>query len=77
MPDRWLSKPFDRRERNFEPQPRCDQKVIVNGPHDRLWRIQRYGDDAMRCTFPAVCEIDGKHYCARHGGEIALRKLLD
>ena len=57
---------------------RCEAKVIVIGEHVVNWRKERYGDneDWDRCTRPATVVIDDRCFCTRHGGELALSKLL-
>ena len=38
----------------------------------------KYDDeDPTKCKRRSVVMIDGKPYCATHGGEIALQKLID
>lgn len=34
------------------------------------------GFDVNRCAMSSAFEIDGKHYCARHAGMVALQILL-
>jgi hypothetical protein len=56
---------------------RCCAKVIVIGEHSVEWRKHRYGEeDWDRCTRPATVVIDDRAFCTRHGGELALSKLL-
>jgi hypothetical protein len=54
----------------------CDAKVIVTGKHQISWRRERYGEDFNRCSFPATVVIDDRNFCSRHGGELALARLL-
>lgn len=54
----------------------CEAKVIVTGKHQISWRRERYGEDFNRCSFPSTVEIDDRKFCARHGGELALARLL-
>lgn len=56
--------------------PRCQHNVQMNGDYSQSWRKNRYGDNWQKCTFPSVVEIDGKHYCRRHGGQIVLDKYI-
>lgn len=55
----------------------CDAKVIITGKHQISWRIEKYGDDFNRCSFPATVVIDDRSFCSRHGGELALARMLD
>lgn len=81
MTNRWLpDAPILPKRRGAPAQPvrpRCEQKVWINGAGDERWRKGRYGEvDWDRCTRDGRCEIDGHFYCTRHGGEIALARLL-
>ena len=58
-------------ERITHSQPRCDaarQTVYTD------WYEERHPD--KRCRFRGKYLIDGKHYCARHAGQIALDHLV-
>lgn len=56
---------------------RCAANVIVIGQHNIEWRKHRYGEnDWQRCTRPATVVIDDRAFCTRHGGELALARLL-
>ena len=50
-------------------------------PQCEAQRTERYwSDDAttdLQCTFQSRYRIDGKHYCARHAGIVALRILIE
>lgn len=61
-----------------EERPRCIAKVMVIGDHARRWRKAEFGDspDWDRCSRPSTVVIDNKPLCGRHGGELALAKLL-
>jgi hypothetical protein len=61
----------------IEYRDRCQATVIVIGSHTIEWRKHRYGEeDWDRCTRPATVVIDDRAFCTRHGGEVALSKLL-
>lgn len=71
----WIGTPPFRRDWPQDP-PQCEHEVMVIGSHIVQYRKKHYGPRWKLCSFPARCVIDGRNYCARHGGEIALRKLL-
>lgn len=59
----------------------ADVKEIIS---NRLvkWRQDRFllrhpGGDPLKCQHGATVEIDGKFYCTKHGGGIALRRWLN
>ncbi len=58
----------------IEPMPRPDT------PQCEALRSERYWSDTpttdTQCTFRSRYVIDGKHYCARHAGKVALEKLM-
>lgn len=59
------------------PVPPPDRKCSFIVPANTFlneWRLQRYPDRPRECRHGAYVEIDGKAYCARHGGKIALEK---
>lgn len=59
------------------PAPMCQGEVALT-PHLRQWRRERMPADMLeRCTRSSTWEIDGKHYCALHAGQIALRILAE
>lgn len=61
--------------------PQCC--IVVDAPpHSKDWRLQRYAK--MRPHFaPELCQhessfqIDGKHYCKAHAGQIVMKKWID
>ncbi|MET4238600.1 hypothetical protein [Bradyrhizobium sp. RT10b] len=62
------------------PTPQCSEVVYSVG-HDQQWRIKWYserrpGNDPTRCQHESNIEIDGKPYCRRHAGSIALSKWI-
>ncbi len=47
----------------------------------RRWRQERFKKlrpdmDPQKCQRESVVQIDGKYYCANHGGKVALKKWL-
>lgn len=65
------------------PRPRVQCSVVVDDPPGVPgWRRRHYASDRTstdhtRCQFQSVVKIDGKVYCARHAGNVALRILLE
>lgn len=50
-------------------------------PQCEAQRQNRYANDRgsvlPACTLASSFVIDGKHYCKKHAGDVALRKLMD
>lgn len=64
----------------WRPRPKCDGQIRPQSEYQAQWRSRRYGKDGrdpMACIRLATVEIDGKHYCSLHGGEIALARLCE
>ena len=64
----WLDPEHGKKPKMYFPQ--CDAERITKYRRDKpgSWR---------KCTRPAVVNIDGKNYCAQHGGKIALQQLVE
>jgi len=60
--------------------PQCSSLVSDNQLTLRLqdWRTHRYGkaNNPYHCRHGATVLIDGKPYCARHAGQLALAYVL-
>lgn len=62
----------------WRPRPKCEETVVVAGPHEAEWRRRRYGErEPYRCSRDAVVEIGGRRLCGLHGGRLALEMALD
>lgn len=64
---------------DYHPLPQCEHSVIITR-HEAVtgWRRKRYGERGTvvnKCQRSASVEIDGKHYCRPHAGQIALKIL--
>jgi len=60
--------------------PQCSMVVYTAG-HDAAWRERWYGQrrpgaDPKRCQHDSNVTIDGKPYCRRHAGALALERWL-
>lgn len=60
---------------HVEPIPR------PSTPRCEAIRTERYYSDTLgtdkRCTFKSRYVIDGKYFCSRHAGAVALKKLIE
>lgn len=59
--------------------PQCC--AVVTLPTAQAYLVERYKRlrpeyDPNRCQKPSTVEIDGKHYCRSHAGQIALEKWI-
>lgn len=51
--------------------------MIPGGFYDRRKKeMEAVGFDPCKCKRPSTLEIQGKNYCAQHGGAVAVRILL-